>query len=140
MTSTKFTPQQHGDNSERVKPSDLINTVLAVQVVSYDPAWKTKFSPEGKPAVVLNVASVSSGKAALNQKWGNDAIVDSLRPYVGSTIICKLETKAGNSGYRYITVVAVSDAEQEQGDKFLADNPTIFANNAVPEPVAAGHW
>lgn len=140
MTSTKFTPQHQGDNSERVKPSDLINTVLAVQVVSYDPAWKTKFSPEGKPAVVLNVASVSSGKVAPNQKWGNDAIVDSLRPYVGSTIICKLETKAGNSGYRYITVVAVSDAEQEQGDKFLADNPTIFANNAVPEPVAAGHW
>lgn len=134
----KFTPNE--DSGVRVKPSDLLNTLLVIEVVSYTDAFKTRFSPEGKPAVRLNVASVESGKVAPNQMWSNGAIVDSLRPYVGDTIVCRLEQKASaSSGYRYLTVAAVSDDEQARGDEFLSGNPDLF--NVTAEPAAeAGHW
>lgn len=140
MTVTKkFTPQSTGGSTERVSPSTLVNTLLVIEVLEYTEAFKTKFAPEGKPAVRLNVASVDSGKVATNQMWSNGAIVDALSAYVGSTIVCKIEHKtSGSTGYRYLNVSGVSDDEQARGDKFVMDNPSMFSK---PEPAAeVGHW
>lgn len=140
--TTKFTPptQEDGDKV-RVSPSSVVNTLLVIEVLEYVEAFKTRFSPEGKPAIKVNVASVVSGKSAPNQIWSNAAIVDSLRPYVGSTIICKIEHKtSGQSGYRYLTVVGVSPEEQAEGDKFVSENPDLFTMQQPATTAEAGHW
>lgn len=138
--TTKFAPpaQEDGDKV-RVSPSSVVNTLLVIEVLEYVEAFKTRFAPEGKPAVRVNVASVDSGKSAPNQIWSNAAIVDSLRPYVGATLICKIEHKtSAQTGYRYLTVVPVDADEQSKGDKFVSDNPGLFT---VKAPAAeAGHW
>lgn len=139
--TTKYTPPSQEDSDKvRVSPSSVVNTLLVIEILEYVEAFKTRFAPEGKPAVRVNVASVDSGKSAPNQIWSNAAIVDSLRPYVGSTIICKIEHKSSAStGYRYLTVVGVDAEEQGKGDKFVSDNPDLFVVKA-PATTEAGHW
>ena len=119
----------------------MVNTLLVIEVLEYIEAFKTRYAPEGKEAIKVNVASVVSGKTAPNQIWSNGAIVDSLRPYVGSTIVCKIEHQtSASTGYRYLTVVGVSPEEQTQGDKFVSENPNLFTVQQPATTAEAGHW
>lgn len=151
MATTRYVPPVREDSNPdkiRVKPSDLVGTLLVLQVLEVVEGFKTKHAPNGKPGVRLNVASVQSGKIAPDQMWLNDALVDQLRPYVGATIAVKIGTRRSNAtGYPYLCIEPASDEEQAQADKYVDSNPNLFQQQSVaPAPVleepasSVGNW
>ena len=113
----------------RVKPSDLVGALLVLHVRGVKESVKTSFSPEGKDAIILDVASVKTGNVAPDQMWFNGAIVDGLRPYVGATIAAKLEFTKGQSGRPYLVIAPVDETERTQAAEFLDSNPDLFEDS-----------
>ena len=147
MATTRFVPPPREDTSNkiRVSPSDLVGSLLVVQVLEVVEKFKTKHAPDGKPAVRLNIASVQSGKIAPDQLWLNDALVDQLRPYIGATIAIKIGTRRSNAtGYPYLCIEPVSDEEQAVADKYVDSTPNLFKVEAAApaeEPAeSVGNW
>lgn len=148
MSTERFKPTEQGDKV-RVSPTNVVGSLLVLQVLEIKEAFKTRFAPEGKPAVRLNITSVDTGKSAQDQIWSNGAIVDGLRPYVNTTVTAKLEYRvSGATGYRYLNLVPVSDEEQKRADDYVEKHPEVFtAQSPVtdePSPEIAdtsiGHW
>lgn len=147
MATTKFEPQAQDDpNKVRVAPRDLIGALLVIKVKEVKADLKTKFAPQGKTGIAIDVASVTSGNSAPDQLWFNPAITDALAPYVGATVAVKLAYRvSGSTGYRYIAVEPVTEQEQAKADAFLDSHPELFtpATTGLEQDAPAesvGHW
>lgn len=97
---------------------------LIVQVREYRESVTTKFAPEGKPGVQVDVVDVTADTTYIDCLWMNGAIVDALGQHVAKALPIKLVWTPGKSGYPYISVAPLEGAELEQAAKWAAANPT----------------
>ena len=132
-----FDPEKgrpQGDEGERVQTRDLVGAVLLVRVRKVDRNVRTKFNPEGTDCLVADIASVMTGKVALDQRIWNGAIVDGLAPYAGQTVPVKLDWSKGQSGYPYIVPVALTNEEQEMAGKFYEEEDPFHESEGSQPP------
>lgn len=138
----KFTPKaspSDDPNKVRVSPKEVVGSLLIVRVNEFKEAVKTRFAPEGSPAIALDLVSVETGNVAPDQLWFNGALVDQLKDYVGEIVPCRLGwATSASSGYPYITVEETSDADDEAVAQFLDANPNVFdsAQGEAPAPAS----
>lgn len=137
MTATrrrKYKKPEAIDHGPRLKPSEVVGSLLLVNVKELREGIKTTYSANAT-AIALDIASVETGNVALDQLWFNAGIVDPLKEYIGEVIGIRLSwaTPAGD-GHPYITVDETSDDDDEAIAQFADANPDIFD---APEGAAA---
>lgn len=131
FTPKKLPTRAAKEDGIRVKPSDLVGSLLLVQPVEIKTGIKTKHSPpEGSKALVLNVVSVETGNVAPDQMWFNPGIVDALEDSIGDVVGGRIAWVTGASGNAYLVIEETSDADDEAIAAFAAANPTIFDTKA----------
>lgn len=136
------TGEGSGENKEHVNPRDILN-VPVILFVREIKSIKTKFAPEGKDAVIVDVASPATGKVVDDNAWFNDALIDQLKGEVGQMIATKVVYKQSASGYNYFTLNPLTDAELATATQFVEHkdgNPfettaPVQAASPAPKPI-----
>lgn len=143
MALATFDPEkgrpQSNEEGERVQVRDLVGAVLLIRVRKVERNVRTKFKPEGTDCVVADIASVMTGKVALDQRIWNGAIVDGLAPYAGQTVPVKLDWSKGQAGYPYIIPVALTNEEQAMAGKFYDEKDPFGESVGAQPPWSDGH-
>lgn len=122
----------------RVKPSEVVGSLLLGNIKSIETGIKTKYSDDAE-AVALDIVSIETGSIAPDQLWFNGAIVDGLREEVGSIVGFRLEWVTSQStGNAYLAVGETSDEDDEAVAQFWEAHPNIFdgAESEAPAPAA----
>ncbi len=115
--------------AERAKPSELVGKLLVVRVLERNEQWKTKFSPEGKPAIRVNVINVDDNEVYRDVVWLNMGIVDPLTPFVGGgPVVARLVEKTSKNGSRYLTLNSPTATDLELAEDYKQQNPHLFPN------------
>lgn len=141
MEFTTYTPPERTEG-DTFKPSEHIDQLLIVKVTDHKHIESTTHKPEGGPGIIADVANLDDdGAVARDILWMNGAIVDSLRPFVGKTLVIRFGwEKSAKSGREYIVVKSATDddlakaqAHVAKGDPFAVTVGTV-TSDAKPEP------
>jgi hypothetical protein len=88
---------------------------------------KTQHNRDGGPALMLDVADLTSGQIYLDVMWMNPTIVDQWTPYVGKAIPVKLNFQPSSSGGNpYLMPEPLADQELAYATSWCTNNPDAF--------------
>lgn len=135
--------REENPDAVRVKPSDVVGSLLLVNVKEIKTGIKTKYSDDAE-AVSLDFVSIETGNIAPDQLWFNGAIIDGLRDYVGDCLAVRLEwVTSQSSGNAYLAVGETSDEDDEAVAQFWEAHPNVFifdtAQGEAPAPAATSN-
>jgi hypothetical protein len=124
----EFTPPVEGD---RYTPKDNIGHVLIVKPTEKREGVVTENSPEGTTAVAVSLVDLddTSGtpKVYRDALLFGGALVDGLSPYVGQTLVIKLDLKTSKAGRTYPNPVKAEAADMQRASAYITANGDPFA-------------
>lgn len=113
MSTYEFVAPGAGEVEEGVRPADLNGHLVICYALEYAPSVPTKFSPDGKPAVRLNLADLSTGEFHGDALWFNSWIVNDLKRAIGKPMLARIGQGADSSKGNppWILIDATGDQE-----------------------------
>lgn len=123
------------EEGDQYKPKEHYGNSVVVKVNELKPSLVTKNSPDGAPAVICDLVDLNKKQVYRNVLMMTGAIVDGLRPHVGTgkPVVVKWEKRESKSGRDYAfpgaaSPEAVAAAEKwwsEKGDPFAQEFATV---------------
>ncbi|MGI8313313.1 hypothetical protein [Saccharopolyspora hattusasensis] len=109
-------------NGDGLPAKEAVDKPLIVVVREHRQGIVTKFSPDGKDGITVDVADLTTDSTFLDVLWMNGAIVDGLAPHVGKAMPVKLVWTPGKSGYPYLSVAPLEGAELQLAAAWATKN------------------
>lgn len=112
---------------DRFAAQDNQNKPLIVVARQFIENAKTKHSPEGKPAVRLDVVDLLADTVYIDALWMSGALVDGLKPHVGAGTPLPVEIQqvtGASSGNPYLTLAPLTDQKRQLAEGWYAKNAT----------------
>lgn len=127
----EYVPPTPADSDE-YKPAENYGRLVIVKVLEHKPSVVTPNSPNGAPAVIVNVCDVLSGSVYRNVLMMTGAIVDGFKPYVGKLIVVTWDKATAANGRTYAKPMPATPDQVEQakavmqkGDPFAEKLDTL---------------
>jgi hypothetical protein len=120
---------------DRYKPIEHVGSTLVVKVLEFKPRVITENSPEGGPAVIVDVLDLESSSTFRNVLWMSGAMVDGLKPYAGSPlpVVIRIEAKNSKNGRKY-PIPATAEDEIPRASQWIKANGDPFAQQFANSP------
>lgn len=125
---------------DKFAAQDNQNKPLIVVARQFIENAKTKHSPEGKPAVRVDVVDLlDNGRIYIDALWMSGALVDGLKPHIAAETPLPVEIKqvVAGSGNPYLTLAPLLDDKRKLAEGWYAKNPTAVADERAKREAEA---
>lgn len=113
--------QTEGD---RYKPIDNIGHTVIVKVREYKPLVKTSNSPDGAPALILDIVDLDATQRVFREVLCmSGAVVDGLKASVGlDPVMITFEARKSNTGRQYPAPAALDEVSSKRANAWWAEH------------------
>jgi hypothetical protein len=109
------------------KPHEHIGAALIVKVLERKNGVVTPNTPEGGPAVIVDLVDLTDGNVYRDVLWMGGSFVDALTPYVGKgPVVIGVESRVGKSGRAYAAPLTATPANIELAQSFYTKKGDPF--------------
>lgn len=124
--------------SDKIRVDSLYDTPLLIKAVKYIEDFTSTEYPTPKPVIIVDVVNLATGDIWIGPLWGAAAVVDGLKPYVGTDqVLAVMPYEKQGKSRKYASLRQLEGPQHAAAAAWLNAYPTALADRRAQKEAQA---